>query len=332
MNVRPDQLAGILNRQLHPLYLISGDEPLQVMESSDAVRAACRQQDYSEREVFDVDTSFDWQLLRDEANSLSLFSSRRILELRIPSAKPGREGGQALKDYAANPPEDTVLLITTGKLDAAQKKTAWFKALDQVGVVMQCWPVGADRLPAWIKQRFQSKGMQASREVVDYVCQRVEGNLLAAAQEIDKLHLLVGPGAVDLDSVRDAVADSSRFSVFELADSALAGDQARVIRILHGLRAEGVEPVLVTWALAKEVRLLAAVSANRASADYALKQAGVWQNRMALFKSCLARHTAASFNHCLQRCARIDGITKGQQTGNVWDELQTLGYQLAGSR
>jgi len=330
MNVRPDQLADVLNRQLHPVYLISGDEPLQVMESSDRVRAACRQQDYTEREVFDVDAGFDWQLLKDEANSMSLFSSRRILDVRIPSAKPGREGGQALKEYASNPPEDTVLLITSGKLEAAQKKSAWFKALDQIGMVMQCWPVGPDRLPAWIKQRFHSRGMQASKEVIDYVCQRVEGNLLAAAQEIDKLNLLVGPGVVDIDSVREAVSDSSRFSVFELADSALAGDQVRVVRIMHGLHAEGIEPILVTWSLAKDIRLLAAVSANRDSADYALKQAGVWQNRLPLYKSCLARHSTDRFNRLLQRCAKIDGITKGQQQGNVWDELQALGYLLAG--
>ncbi|MGD8933444.1 MAG: DNA polymerase III subunit delta [Gammaproteobacteria bacterium] len=329
MNVRSDQLADVLSRQLHPVYLISGDEPLQVMESSDLVRAVCRQQDYAEREVFDIDNTFDWQLLKDEANSLSLFSTRRILDLRIPSAKPGREGGQALKEYAANPPEDTVLLITAGKLEAAQKKSAWFRALDEVGVVMQCWPVGPDRLPAWVRQRFQGRGMQPAKEVIDYVCQRVEGNLLAAAQEIDKLHLLVGPGVVNIESVREAVADSSRFSVFELADSALAGDQARVIRILHGLHAEGIEPVLVTWALAKDIRLLAAVSVNRGSADYALKQSGVWQNRLPLYKSCLARHSTARLNRLLQRCARIDGITKGQQQGNVWDELQTLGYLLS---
>ncbi|MBT8129926.1 MAG: DNA polymerase III subunit delta [Gammaproteobacteria bacterium] len=330
MNVRPEQLADVLKRQLHPVYLISGDEPLQVMESSDAVRAACREQDYIEREVFDVDTSFDWQMLEDEANSLSLFSSRRILEVRMPSAKPGREGGQALKAYAANLPEDTVLLITAGKLEAAQKKSAWFKALDQAGVVMQCWPIGPDRLPAWVRQRFLARDMQAGKEVIDYVCQRVEGNLLAAAQEIDKLNLLVGPGAVDIDSVREAVADSARFSVFELADSALAGDRVRVIRILQGLHAEGIEPILVTWALAKDIRLLTAVSANRDAADYALKQAGVWQNRLALYKSALARHSTARLKQLLQRCAKIDGITKGQQPGNVWDELQTLGYILAG--
>ena len=330
MNVRADQLADILHKQLHPVYFISGDEPLQVMESSDMVRAACRQQDYAEREVFDIDNTFDWQLLKDEANSLSLFATRRILDLRIPTGKPGRDGGQALKEYAANPPEDTVLLITAGKLEAAQKKSAWFKALDEIGVVMQCWPVGPQQLPAWVKQRFQGRGMQPTKEVIDYVCQRVEGNLLAAAQEIDKLNLLVGPGTVDIESVREAVADSSRFSVFELADSALAGDRTRVIRILHGLHAEGIEPVLVTWALAKDIRLLAAVSANPGSADYALKQSGVWQNRLPLYKSCLARHSTARLNRLLQRCAKIDGITKGQQPGNVWDELQTLGYLLAG--
>ena len=329
MNVRPDQLAAILNRQIHPLYLISGDEPLQVMEAADSVRASCRRQGYTDREVFDVDTSFDWQRLRDEANSLSLFSTRRVLELRLPSAKPGRDGAQALKDYAADLPQDTVLLITAGKLESAQKKSAWFKALDSAGVVVQCWPIGPDRLPAWIKLRFQSRGMRPSQDVVDYVCQRIEGNLLAAAQEIDKLELLLGPGEVDINTVREAVTDSSRFDVFELADSALAGDHRRVIRIIQGLHAEGQEPILVTWALAKDIRVLATVSADRGSADSGLKQAGVWQNRLPLFKSCLSRHSAAACKRMLQHCAMIDGINKGQRTGNVWDELRLLVYQLA---
>ena len=329
MNVRPDQLADVLNRQIHPVYLISGDEPLQVMEAADRVRAGCRQQGYAEREVFDVDASFDWQRFRDEANSLSLFSTRRVLDVRMPSAKPGREGAQALKEYAADIPDDTVLLITAGKLESAQKKSAWFKVLDNAGVVTQCWPVGPERLPAWIKQRFQARGMRPSAEVVDYVCQRVEGNLLAAAQEIDKLDLLLGPGAVDIGTVREAVADSSRFDIFELADSALAGDRHRVIRIMQGLHAEGQEPILVTWALAKDIRVLATVSADRGSAEYGLKQAGVWQNRLPLFKSCLSRHSTAGFKRMLQPCAAIDGINKGQQVGNVWDELQQLVHQLA---
>jgi DNA polymerase III subunit delta len=329
MNVRPDQLQAVLSKQLHPVYLVTGDEPLQVMEATDRIRKAAREQDYAEREVIHVDSNFDWQTLKDEAGSLSLFSSRRILDLRLPSMKPGRDGGQTLKEYAASPPEDTLLLITGGKLEAAQKSSAWFKALDKVGVVMQCWPVGADRLPARVMQRCNSRGMKPQRDVVDYICQRVEGNMLAAAQEIDKLLLLLGPGVVDMAGVREAVTDSSRFTVFELADSALAGDRPRTIRILHGLRAEGIEPILITWALAKDLRLLAGVSRQPESAGYALQQAGVWKNRLELFSGCLRRHSVRSIDRLLQHCARIDAITKGAQPGDVWDELLTLGSRLA---
>lgn len=329
MNVRPDQLPSVLAKGLQPVYLVSGDEPLQVMEAADQVRKSARAQDYNEREVFDVDSNFDWHRLHDEAGSLSLFASRRIIDLRLPSAKPGREGGQALKEYAASPPDDVLLLITCGKLESAQKKSAWFGALDRAGVVVQCWPVGPDRLPEWIGQRFRSRGMQPQADVVDFVCQRVEGNLLAAAQEIDKLLLLLGPGAVDMASVREAVADSSRYTVFELADSALAGDRVRVIRILHGLRAEGIQPILVTWALVKEIRLLAQVSRQRESAGYALQQAGVWKSRLALYQDCLRRHSRGSFERLLQHGARIDTITKGVQPGDVWDELLALGNRLA---
>ena len=329
MNVRPDQLQAVLSKQLHPIYLVSGDEPLQLMEATDQIRKTAREQDYAEREVIHADSNFDWQTLKDEAGSLSLFSSRRILDMRLPSMKPGRDGGQVLKEYAASPPQDILLLITGGKLESAQKNSAWFRALDRAGVVVQCWPIGPDRLPAWVTQRFQSRGMKPQTEVVDYICQRVEGNMLAAAQEIDKLLLLIGPGAVAIAEVREAVADSSRFTVFELADSALAGDRSRVIRILHGLRAEGIEPVLVIWSLAKDLRLLAGVSRQPESAGFALQKAGVWKNRLELFHSCLRRHSAGSLDRLLQHCARIDAITKGVQPGDVWDELLTLGTRLA---
>lgn len=329
MNVRPDQLPAVLAKRLHPIYLVSGDEPLQVMEATDHIRNTARQQDYAERQVIHVDSNFDWQTLKDEAGSLSLFSSRRMLDLRLPSFKPGRDGGQALKEYAASLPDDILLLISGGKLEAAQKNSAWFRALDKVGVVVQCWPLGSDRLPAWVAQRCQSRGIQPQAEVVDYICQRVEGNMLAAAQEIDKLLLLLGPGKIDITNVREAVADSSRYTVFELADSALAGDRPRVIRILHGLRAEGIEPVLVTWALAKDLRLLAAVSRQPESAGYALQQGGVWKSRLELFRGCLRRHSNRSFERLLQHCARIDAITKGVRAGDVWDELLSLGSRLA---
>jgi DNA polymerase-3 subunit delta len=330
MQLRPDQLELALGKSLMPVYLVSGDEPLQAMEASDSIRAACRKHDYLEREVMDVDKNFEWQHFLDEASTLSLFSSRRILDLRIPSGKPGREGSQAIKQYLDRPVEDTILLITSGKLDGASKKAAWFKAIESAGAVIQCWPMGPDRLPAWVKQRFIASNMQPDKQVVDYVCQHVEGNLLAAAQEIDKLYLMLGPGKVGFEDVREAITENSRFNVFELVDTALQGDQVRVVRILQGLAAEGVEPIIINWALAKDLRLLAQVAGDPASAEYTLKRAGVWSNRISLFKSCLARHNARSVHVMLKRCALVDRVIKGVSEGNVWDELRGTGFQLAG--
>jgi DNA polymerase-3 subunit delta len=331
MQLRPDQLNAVLSKPLQPVYLVCGDEPLQVMEAADSIRAAARKQEYLEREVLDVDKNFDWQGLLDAAASMSLFASRRILDLRIPSGKPGREGSQALKQYLERPAEDTILLITSGKLDGASKNTAWFKAIDKAGIVVQCWPVGPDKLPAWVKQRFLATQMQPEREVVDYVCQHVEGNLLAAAQEIDKLYLILGPGKVNLDSMRETLTENSRFTVFELVDTALQGDRARVIRILHGLAAEGVEPIVTNWALAKDIRLLIQVASDPGSMEYTLKRSGVWASRVQLFKACLQRHNGPALQRMLKRCALIDQAIKGVAQASVWDELRGLSFSLAGS-
>lgn len=331
MQLRPDQVAAALGQSLAPVYLVCGDEPLQVMEASDAIRAAARGQEYLEREVLDVDKNFAWQTLLDAAATMSLFATRRILDLRIPSGKPGREGSQALKQYLERPAEDTLLIITSGKLDAASKNTAWFKAIDKAGVVIQCWPMGPERLPAWVRQRFIASKMQPEPDVVDYVCQHVEGNLLAAAQEIDKLYLILGPGKVSLDNVREAITDNSRFTVFELVDAALQGERARVMRILHGLAAEGIEPIITNWALAKDIRLLVQVAADPGSLDYTLKRSGVWASRAPLFKACLQRHNGAALQRMLKRCAVIDQAIKGVVFANVWDELRGLGFMLAGS-
>ena len=330
MQLRPDQLEQALAKSLSPVYLVSGDEPLQAMEASDMIRSACRAQQYLEREVMDVDKNFDWQQFHDEASTMSLFAARRILDVRIPSGKPGREGSQAIKRYIDRPPEDTILLITSGKLDGASKKAAWFKAIDTTGVVIQCWPVGPDRLPVWVKQRFIANKMQPDKTVVDYVCQHVEGNLLAAAQEIDKLYLMLGPGKVSFDDVREAITENSRFNVFELVDNALQGERARVVRILQGLAAEGVEPIIINWALARDLRLLAQVADDPASAEFTLKRAGVWSNRISLHKACLGRHSTRSIQGLLRRCALIDRIIKGVSDGNAWDELRGLSFQLAG--
>ena len=339
MNIRPEQLESVLayspaNPAASPLssvYLVCGDEPLQAMEATDQIRTASRQRGFVEREIFDVDANFDWHLFSEEAANMSLFSSQRILDVRMPSGKPGKQGSQAIMQYLANPPEDTLLLITSGKLDKAAKNSTWYKAIDKNGAVIQVWPVGSDKLHSWVKQRFQSRDMQPDREVVDYVCQQVEGNMLAAAQEIDKIHLLIGPGAVAFESVREAITDNSRYSAFELVDIAMKGDQARVLKVTNSLSAEGIEPLAVIWVLSREIRLLCNVASDPSSAEYKLSRSGVWQNRMQLFKDCLARHSERSLRSLLQRCAKIDAISKGFEPGNAWDELRMLAFLLSSS-
>jgi DNA polymerase-3 subunit delta len=331
MNVRPDQLQSIVTGTVYPVYMVSGDEPLQQMESLDAIRAFLREESYSEREVLDVDAQFDWQRLNDEAASMSLFASRRIVELRLPSAKPGRQGSQALKDYLTRPPEDTVLIINAGKVDGNAKKSAWFKAVEKNGLVVQCWPVTVDKLPRWLKLRFQKRGMDADDEVLNYISQHVEGNLLAADQEIDKLYLLLGSGKITYDDVSEAITSQSRYNVFELVDMLLSGNTTRVIKIIAGLKAEGVVPVVVNWALAKDIRLLSQVSADESSADFILKRSGVWQSRTALFKSCLSRHTQRTFQTMLKRCSYIDAVSKGMINANVWDEIESLCVRICGN-
>lgn len=332
MNVRPDQLSSVLAKRLYPVYLVSGNEPLQAMETTDLIRSSCREQGYAEREIFEVDAAFEWQDFSDEAASMSLFSSQRILDVRIPSGKFGKQGSEAIKQYLDNPAEDTVVLITTGKLEKSAKNSAWYKAIDKLGMVIQCWPVDSEHLPAWVRQRFQSRSMKPDNKVVDYVCQNVEGNLLAAAQEIDKIYLFVGPGDISFENVSEAITENSRFSAFELVDAALKGDAPRTIKILNSLNAEGIEPLAIIWVLTKEIRLLCLAAADPSSAEFTLKRSGVWGNRMPLFKAALSRHNEKTLRSLLQRCMKIEGISKGFEAGDARDELRMLSFLLATGR
>lgn len=329
MKVRPDQLQSHLKNELAAIYFISGDEPLQVMESADLIRAAARQRDYTEREVMDVDAQFDWNLLLDAGNSMSLFAEKRILELRLPSGKPGKAGSQVLQEYAQRPADDAVLIISSGKLEGSAKNSKWFKTLDQQGVVIQCWPVNLDQLPGWIDQRLQSKGIQADRDAVKLLADRVEGNMLAAAQEVDKLFLLYGAARLDFQQVAAAVADSSRYNIYDLVDSALQGDVVRSAKIISGLKSEGVEPILLLWALSREIRQLVQISEARVSADAAMSQLRIWDSRKPLLRRALSRHKANRWKLFLKRCARIDRVVKGVEDGRAWDELLMLSTQIA---
>ncbi len=334
MQLKPEQVATQLRKQLAPVYFISGEEPLRVMEAADAVRAAAREQGYDEREVLTVQAGFDWDSLLSGGDNLSLFSQRRIVDLRLPTGKPGDAGARVLRAWAEQPPEDTLLLVTAGKLEAAARKSKWVQALDRAGVVVFVWPLNAQEFTAWVQQRMRRRGLEPTPEAVTMLAQRVEGNLLACVQEIDKLYLLHGGGPLDADAITGMVADHSRFDVYGLVDTALAGKAARGVRMLHGLRAEGVAPPVVLWALAREVRQLAAMAASVASGQsvtQVLGQYHVWQARKALVGGALQRLPAAQCNTLLRQCAAIDRVCKGQAAGNAWDELLQLLLELAGN-
>lgn len=333
MRLRFESLSSHINKPLLPIYWVSGDEPFQLDEACRLLRQAAVQQGYSERQVYHVDRSFDWSELRLGADSLSLFAERKLIELRLPSGKPGTDGSKALQAYAENPPEDTLLLIISGKLESAAQKSKWFNAVDKAGAVLQVWPIEPTRLPQWVGQRLQHRGLQASTEAVRLLCERSEGNLLAADQELEKLLLLYGPGKLDTAQVQAAVTDSARFDVFSLVDEALQGHTDRVCRVLFGLRGEGVEPVLVLWALERELRSLATiarVAAGGTAVDQVMATQRVWEKRKPLIRKALSRGQPELWERLLTRCGHLDRMIKGQETGRVWDELLELGLSVAG--
>lgn len=333
MRLRFDALTTHTEKALLPIYWISGDEPFQVDEASRLLRKTAHQQGFSERTVYHVERGFDWGQLRQSADSLSLFAERKLIELRLPSSKPGVDGGKALQEYAANPPEDTVLLVISGKLEPATQKTKWFTAVENAGAWLAIWPIETARLPQWIAQRMKLRNLQASPEALRLLSERIEGNLLAADQELEKLLLLYGPGTLDVPQVQAAVTDSARFDVFGFVDEALAGHTDRVSRMLFGLRAEGVEPVLVLWALEREIRglaLMARSCASGTSIDRAMAASRVWEKRKPLIKKALLRDKSEHWEALLLLCGRTDRLIKGQETGRVWDELLELALGMSG--
>jgi DNA polymerase-3 subunit delta len=330
---RPDQLAAHLRKALMPIYLVFGEEPLQAQEAADAIRAAARDQGYSERECLTVETGFDWNTLRQCAASLSLFAGRRLLDLRLGNAKPGDAGGKALSEYAARPADDTVLLITAGKLDWTTQKTRWFSALENAGVTVLSAPLELRQLPTWIEKRLRARGLNPTPEAVNLLCDRVEGNLLAAAQEIEKLALLVKDRSLTAEAVLAAVGDSSRYSIYDLSDAALQGQPERVARILSGLRGEGVEPVLINWVLHQEIRVLSALAfarSQRQSPEAVFAAHKVWDKRKPLLNQALQRLKLTDCQQLLRTCAWIDRAIKGAEAGSPWDALLTNGLRLAG--
>ena len=335
MQIRPEQLNAHLSRNLLPIYMVTGDEPLLVQEACDAIRAAARQAGCAEREVHHVEKGFDWQGFLQSGDAMSLFSDRKLIELRLPTGKPGDAGSKAFVAYADRPSEDDILLIQSGKVEAASRKTKWYKALDKAGAIIPVWPVDIKQMPGWAMRRMKEKGLQPTQEAVALLVERVEGNLLACTQEIEKLLLSRGAGPIDVDAVASGVADSSRFDIFKLVDGALAGDAARTSRIVYGLKGEGIEPVLVLWALSREIRTMASMAfelRQGSNIGQVLAKYRVWDNRKPLIQSGLKCHSLTEWQAMLQQAGAIDAMVKGRKTGNVWDELLELSLWLGGMR
>ena len=332
MPIRPDELDGFLkSRGLPPVALVSGEEPLLTGECLDRLRHEAREQGFTEREVLNVESGFDWGRLAAAADNLSLFGDRRIVELRIPSGKPGQPGSKALVEFCGKAPPDVVLIVSTGRLDPAQRKGKWVQAIDRAGVAVQVWPIERDRLPRWLGARAQRLGLRPDPEALQLLAERAEGNLLAAAQELEKLRLLVGEGAVGADTVREVVADSARYTVFDLSEAVLAGDTRRTRRILQGLREEGEEPVLVLWALSREVRTIGQLSApgGPGATEGFFRENRVFGPRKGLVQKAARRGRPAEWRYALARCAEADRVIKGAAPGSPWDELLQLGILIA---
>jgi DNA polymerase-3 subunit delta len=333
LRLSPDQLDAHLVRSLAPVYLVTGDEPLQHGECADAIRAAAKTAGHSTREVIDAGAGFDWQRLTAEAAAFSLFAEKKIIDLRLDSGKPGAEGSRTLIAYCEDPPPDTLLLLTLPRLDRAQQNSKWFKAIDGIGSVVQVWPVDPARLPGWIEQRLRAVGIAPTREAAQLLADRVEGNLLAARQEIDKILLLHGSGPLDADALRSVVTDSARYDPFELVDSALRGETARCLNILLGLRGEGVAPARVLWALHREIHQIARIAtdvARGANPDNALSAARVFPRRKGLIHTGLKRLRAPQWLALLEHCRATDHAIKGLSEDQPWLLLERIVLTLSG--
>lgn len=331
MKIHIEQLPENLRRRLLPVYLLSGDEPLQLTEAADAVRAAARAAGYENRELFHAENNFDWSLLGEASNTLPLFGERRILDLRLP-AKPDKSAGAALLRYAERPADDAVLLISTAKLAAADQKAKWYQAVDRIGAVIQVWPLEGMDLLRWLERRLALKGLLADQSGIRILAARVEGNLLAASQEIEKLHILYGKARLSDAQIMATVADSARYDVFGLAEELVRGHPVRLQKMLMGLKAEGIAPPVALWALTRELRLLAGLLGaveRGTSLEAAFANFKVWDKRKPALSQALKRLDRETLQQALLLAARADRISKGAESGDAWDALLMVCLSVA---
>jgi DNA polymerase-3 subunit delta len=332
MRLQPQQLVQHLQKGLQPLYVLVGDEPLAQRECLDAIRAEARCQGFDERSSFAVERNFNWQQVASFGRSMSLFASRRLLEISIPSGKPGTDGGKVLQTLATEAMTDTVVIVVLPKLDRDGRNSAWFGALEQAGVSITLQEVEAAQLPQWIAQRLALQGQQTDSETLGFLAHQVEGNLLAAHQEIQKLGLLYPAGILTGNQVREAVLNVSRYDAFQLGEAVLTGDTERTVRILQGLQDEGAQPVAVMnplmWVLRPLVRVKQAEARGENLAN-AMQSARIYGDRQVLVRQALARLSLRQLQAALLKLAEIDKTAKGIMHGDAWLEISRLCFGLA---
>ena len=335
MKLRPEQLERHLRDGLQALYVLTGDEPLLLQECTDLIRQAATQQGYSERQTHSIERGFSWDALVADSQALSLFAERKLVELRF-SGKPDAAAAEVLIAFAQRPPEDTLLLVTLPKLDAAAQKSKWFTALDNHGVHLTLYPVDASALPAWLNTRAQALGLRIPSEAVQLLADRTEGNLLAAAQALEKLRLLSDGSDINFETVASLVSDSTRYSVFDMADAVLLGDASRAARLLLGLESEGQAESVVLWALQKDLRALTLAaeqmsqSGQQGLSAQALNQLGFWAKRQGPAQQALRRLSLIRLQRLTSGVIDVDKAIKGQSAERAWDALLRLTMAMAG--
>ncbi len=334
MKLAAGSLTQRLGKGIEPLYVLCGDEPLLADEALALIRERARRTGCGEREVYVAERGFDWDALASGMQNLSLFASRRLIELRLPTGKPGEAGGRFLTALAENPGADHVVVVLLPALDSAGSRSKWATVLAKAAVWVELKPPPREQLPQWLLSRLGRLGLSAEDEALELLAARVEGNLLAAKQEIDKLALLAGGGTLSAAAIRESVADGARFDVFQLAEAALSGDVARTVRVLHGLQREGESEVLVLWSLARDVLTLADVVARMQqgrSAEAAMADAGVWRSRLEYFRRAVRGRSASDVHRLVRRVALADRIVKGVRPGEPWKALFEVALDLSGA-
>ncbi len=340
MQLRFDALDAQLAKGLAPLYVVSSDEHLLAQQALDKIRAKARAEGFVEREILTVERSFKWGALLAANQSLSLFGDKKIIDLRIPTGKPGKDGGQALQDYVAqlksNPNPDTVTIISLPKLDWASQKSVWVTRLQEAAVYLDIPLVERAQLSGWIARGLKDQGQTAEREAIEFIADRVEGNLLAAHQEIQKLGLLYPTGALSGEQIQEAVLNVARYDVFKLSEAVLQGDVTRLVRMLDGLKGEGEALPLVLWALAEECRTLLKLKIGQQEGrplSVLFKEHRIWGGKERLMEPALRRLSLSALQTALQNVALLDKLVKGlrvkKMSGDAWDAVLQLSLSLA---